>query len=251
MIFCPVGALMQQGTDFCPVSLSLRFLVGVFYFFTLIMISSYTANLASSLTTVSLHKPIESADDLASQTLIKYGVVYCGSTCSFFRDSSFDIYRRMWSFMTTPAHRDDVMMNSNAEGVEKVVEADGGYAFLMESTSIEYIVERKCGLTQIGGNLDNKGYGIAMKPGSGLKNAIDAGILRMQEGGDLYKLKMKWWKQKRGGGQCLTRINKSAVALGYDNVAGIFVVTFAGVFGAAIICIGNISINFTCFRLKP
>ena len=37
-----------------------------------------------------------------------------------------------------------------------MIEADGGYAFLMESTSIEYIVERECGLSQIGGNLDNK-----------------------------------------------------------------------------------------------
>lgn len=34
------------------------------------------------------------------------------------------------------------------------------YAFLMESASIEFLVERNCNLTQIGGLLDNKGYGI-------------------------------------------------------------------------------------------
>ena len=151
-----VGALMQQGTDFCPVSLSLRFLVGIFYFFTLILLASYTANLAASLTSETLLKPIENAKDLASQTNIKYGVVYCGSTCSFFRDSKFDTYRTMWSFMTAPENKDTVMMNSNAEGIKRVVESDGGYAFLMESTSIEYIVERKCQVTQIGGLLDNK-----------------------------------------------------------------------------------------------
>ena len=39
----------------------------------------------------------------------------------------------------------------------KVQEMDGGYAFLMESASIQYIIERNCKLTQIGGNLDNKG----------------------------------------------------------------------------------------------
>ena len=33
----------------------------------------------------------------------------------------------------------------------------------MESASIEYIVERNCNLTQIGGLLDTKGYGIATK----------------------------------------------------------------------------------------
>ena len=50
----------------------------------------------------------------------------------------------------------------------------------------------------------------------------------MQEGGDLYKLKMKWWKQKRGGGQCLKSKTSSATSLGYDNVSGIFLVTFSG-----------------------
>ena len=211
------------------------------------MIASYTANLASSLTTETLLKPIESAEDLAAQTTIKYGVVYCGSTCSFFKDSPFETYRRMWSFMTTPAHMGEVMMNSNSQGVEKVVEADGGYAFLMESTSIEYIVERECGLTQIGGNLDNKGYGMALKPGSGLKNAIDMGILKMMEAGDLYKLKIKWWKQKRGGGQCLKKTTTSATPLDYDNVSGIFLTTFSGVFAAFLVCLGK----NTDFERKP
>ena len=39
------------------------------------------------------------------------------------------------------------------------------YAFLTESSSIEYVVERKCDLTQIGGLLDSKSYGIALPPG--------------------------------------------------------------------------------------
>jgi len=44
------------------------------------------------------------------------------------------------------------------------VKGKGNYAFLMESTSIEYVVERNCELTQVGGQLDSKGYGIAMPP---------------------------------------------------------------------------------------
>ena len=41
----------------------------------------------------------------------------------------------------------------------------GQYAFLMESNSIQYQIERNCELTQIGGLLDSKGYGIAFTPG--------------------------------------------------------------------------------------
>ena len=44
--------------------------------------------------------------------------------------------------------------------------SNGQYAFMMESTSIEFFVERKCDLTQIGGMMDSKGYGIAMRQGT-------------------------------------------------------------------------------------
>ena len=46
-----------------------------------------------------------------------------------------------------------------------MLNSNGGYAFFMESTSIEYQVERNCDLSQIGGNLDSKSYGIALPQG--------------------------------------------------------------------------------------
>jgi Ligand-gated ion channel len=49
------------------------------------MISSYTANLAAFLTVERMDSPIESAEDLAKQTKIKYGAVQGGSTAVFFR----------------------------------------------------------------------------------------------------------------------------------------------------------------------
>ena len=58
---------------------------GMWWFFTLIMISSYTANLAAFLTVERMESPIESAEDLAKQSTIKYGCVGGGSTSTFFR----------------------------------------------------------------------------------------------------------------------------------------------------------------------
>ena len=55
-------------------------------------------------------------------------------------------------------------VKSNKEGVDRVFKDNGNYAFLMESTSVEFIVERKCELTKVGGLLDTKGYGIALPP---------------------------------------------------------------------------------------
>lgn len=66
-------------------SLSGRIVGGVWWFFTLIIISSYTANLAAFLTVERMVSPIESAEDLAKQTEIAYGTLDGGSTKEFFR----------------------------------------------------------------------------------------------------------------------------------------------------------------------
>lgn len=56
-----------------------------------------------------------------------------------------------------------VFVKSYEDGVKRVLEGD--YAFLMESTMLDYAVQRDCNLTQIGGLLDSKGYGIATPKG--------------------------------------------------------------------------------------
>jgi glutamate receptor, ionotropic, invertebrate len=57
----------------------------VWAFFTLILISSYTANLAAFLTVQRMQTPIENADDLSRQVEIKYGGLKGGSTENFFK----------------------------------------------------------------------------------------------------------------------------------------------------------------------
>lgn len=66
----------------------------------------------------------------------------------------------MYTYM---ANNVDLQTSSNDEGLKMAKE--GNYAFLMESSSIEYIIERNCDVTQVGGLLDDKGYGIAMRKG--------------------------------------------------------------------------------------
>lgn len=80
--------IFDRLTTSCPSlfsSLSGRIVGGVWWFFTLIIISSYTANLAAFLTVERMVSPIESAEDLAKQTEIAYGTLDAGSTKEFFR----------------------------------------------------------------------------------------------------------------------------------------------------------------------
>lgn len=61
-----------------------RIIGGAWWFVVLIMITSYTANLAAFLTIEKLLTPIESADDLVSQSEIAYGTLDSGSTQAYF-----------------------------------------------------------------------------------------------------------------------------------------------------------------------
>ena len=54
--------------DYGPRSISTRVLIGSWWFFSLIMIASYTANLAAFLTTKRLKSPIDDIEALAKQT---------------------------------------------------------------------------------------------------------------------------------------------------------------------------------------
>ncbi len=63
---------------------STRALSVVWWMFTLVLIATYTANLAAFLSVEHMELPIRSADDLSRQTTIKYGSVSNGSTQMFF-----------------------------------------------------------------------------------------------------------------------------------------------------------------------
>ncbi|XP_053782895.1 glutamate receptor 1 isoform X3 [Desmodus rotundus] len=164
-----LGAFMQQGCDISPRSLSGRIVGGVWWFFTLIIISSYTANLAAFLTVERMVSPIESAEDLAKQTEIAYGTLEAGSTKEFFRRSKIAVFEKMWTYMKSA--EPSVFVRTTEEGMIRVRKSKGKYAYLLESTMNEYIEQRKpCDTMKVGGNLDSKGYGIATPKGSALSN---------------------------------------------------------------------------------
>ncbi|XP_040296151.1 glutamate receptor 1 isoform X3 [Bufo bufo] len=222
-----LGAFMQQGCDISPRSLSGRIVGGVWWFFTLIIISSYTANLAAFLTVERMVSPIESADDLAKQTEITYGTLDSGSTKEFFKRSKIAVFEKMWTYMRSA--EPSVFVKTTEDGMNRVRKSKGKYAYLLESTMNEYIEQRKpCDTMKVGGNLDSKGYGIATPKGSALRNPVNLAVLKLNEQGLLDKLKNKWWYDKgecgSGGGDSKDKTS----ALSLSNVAGVFYILIGG-----------------------
>ncbi|CAK9188974.1 unnamed protein product, partial [Sphagnum troendelagicum] len=117
-LFFSFAAFMHQGVDLLPRSISGRVVTSAWWYFSLILVSSYTANLAAFLTVEKLVTPIETVEDLAKQTEIRYGALKGGSTMAFFNKSTLTTFKKMWNFMQQ--NKDDVFVSSNREGIEKV-----------------------------------------------------------------------------------------------------------------------------------
>ena len=75
------------------------------------------------------------------------------------KDSNYEIHQLLWNFMSS---KENVQVQSYNEGIEKVLQEDGKYALFAESTVVDYIVDRRCDLKQVGGLLNSKSYGIGL-----------------------------------------------------------------------------------------
>ncbi|XP_072018830.1 glutamate receptor ionotropic, kainate 2-like isoform X1 [Amphiura filiformis] len=227
------GGLMQQGSEVNPRAFSTRVLSGFWWFFSLILVSSYTANLAAFLTVERMVSPIKNADELAAQTAIEYGTRSGGSTYTFFSRSKIDTYQKMWDFMS---NKPSVFVDTYGDGVVRVLNTKN-YALLIESTMAEFRISQHCkNLTQIGGLLNSRGYGIGMRQGDPIRDPITDAILQLQEEDEMLTLKNKWWRK----GHCPTDDSQdNANELGLANIGGIFIVLIAGLLMGVIVAIGE------------
>ncbi|KAG9328452.1 hypothetical protein JZ751_013920 [Albula glossodonta] len=223
--------LSVSSSELMPKALSTRIIGGIWWFFTLIIISSYTANMAAFLTVERMESPVESADDLAKQTKIEYGVVKDGATMTFFKKSKVSTFEKMWAFMSSK--QNTALVKSNEEGIQRVLKSD--YALLMESTTIDYVVRRNCNLTRVGGQIDSKGYGIGTPMGSPYRDKVTIAILSILEDGRLHMLKEKWWS----GNACVDDERRETGPLGIQNLGGIFIVLAAGLVLSVFVAVGE------------
>ncbi|XP_050526853.1 glutamate receptor ionotropic, kainate 2-like isoform X2 [Daktulosphaira vitifoliae] len=158
-----LGSILCQGSDILPRAFPTRLAAAMWWFFALIMTQSYIANLTAFLTSNRMETTIKNVEDLdkkAGTDGIKYGCLKGQSTAGFFQNSNVNLYQKLWSGMEM--YGDSVMVSDNKQGVDRVKKERNHYAFFMESSSIEYEVQRNCDLAEVGYWLDNKGYGIAM-----------------------------------------------------------------------------------------
>ena len=178
------GSLVGAETVVMPRTISGRLLSGAWWFFSLILISSYTANLAAFLTVTKIETPIDSIADLAAQTKIKYGTVKNTYSSSRFRNANNEMMAKMWTFMSEVYP--DSMVDNTELGTAKVQQGD--YAFIWDSPIIRYIAMTHCDTMVVGEPYDEKGLGIGVPMGAAYRDLISDTQLTLSEEGITQKL---------------------------------------------------------------
>jgi ABC-type amino acid transport substrate-binding protein len=224
---------MQQGPDVIP-SIAGKVLVAGWFFFALVIVAAYTANLAAFLTVKSFEDPIQSLHDLAEQTKTAYGTVKNTSITEFFATSPLEIHKRMhWYLLNT----EGALVDTAQEAIDRVhYKTKGEYIFIWDEPILNYVASHKpCKSQVVGRSFIPQGYGFAMPKGMPYLYNFSLAILKMREKGIMESLSQKWLHT----GSCPTPKQSvtdvtDAEELGISDMMGAFTI-LAATLGASFI----------------
>uniref|UniRef100_A0A4W3I5I0 Glutamate receptor n=1 Tax=Callorhinchus milii TaxID=7868 RepID=A0A4W3I5I0_CALMI len=237
------GSFVQQGGEVPYTTLATRMMMGVWWLFALIVISSYTANLAAFLTINRIETSIQSLQDLSKQTDIPYGTVMESAVYEHIRVKGMNPFERdnMYSQMWRMINRGNGTENSVKDSQEGIRRVKGGhYAFVWDVAVLEYVALNSpdCSFFTIGNTLADRGYGIALQHGSPYRDIFTQRILELLQSGEIDLLKHKWWPRTT---QCdiysSYKAQQRSSALDLASFAGVFCILAAGIILACVIAI--------------
>ncbi|XP_039762086.1 glutamate receptor 3 [Pararge aegeria] len=241
-----------QGGGEAPKALSGRTLVAAYWLFVVLMLATFTANLAAFLTVERMQTPVASLEQLARQSRINYTVVESSTIHQYFINMKFaeDTLYRVWKEITLNATSDQaqyrvwdypireqyghILLAINASGpvpdaitgfqqVNEHSEAD--FAFIHDSAEIKYEITRNCNLTEVGEVFAEQPYAIAVQQGSRLQEDLSRTLLDLQKERFLEQLSSKYWNETARQA-CPDADESEGITL--ESLGGVFIATLFG-----------------------
>ncbi|XP_054279381.1 uncharacterized protein LOC128997746 [Macrosteles quadrilineatus] len=241
-----------QGGGETPKALSGRTLVAAYWLFVVLMLATFTANLAAFLTVERMQAPVQSLEQLSRQSRINYTVVANSDTHSYFRNMKHaeDTLYRVWKEITLNASSEQSQYRvwdypikeqyghilqaiektgpvpDAATGFAKVNEHESGwFALIHDAAEIRYEVYRNCNLSEIGEPFAEQPYAVAVQQGSQLNEEISRKILDLQKERYFESLSAKYWNTS-GKGSCFNSDDNEGITL--ESLGGVFIATLFG-----------------------
>ncbi|KAF2898653.1 hypothetical protein ILUMI_07524 [Ignelater luminosus] len=240
-----------QGGGEPPKSLSSRVLVTSYWLFAVLMLATFTANLAAFLTVSRMQAPVQSLEQLAQQTRINYTVVNNSDIHEYFLNMKYaeDTIHRMWKELALNASIDETLYRvwdypvreqyysillginkaqpvANAsEGFRIVNERlDGDFAFIHDSSEIKYEISRNCNFTEVGEVFAEKPYAIAVQQGSHLTDLLSKTVVDLTVDRVIAELHAKYWNNSARG-NC---DDDDSEGISLESLGGVFIGTVFG-----------------------
>ncbi|CAG0889110.1 unnamed protein product, partial [Darwinula stevensoni] len=197
--------LLLRGNQEMPQALSTRLLTGIWWCFSLLILVLYSTVVAKEFTTAHYRPKVTSWKDLAD------GVVNFGASkrdaLQYFKNSKIPEYQKIGDFLAShPAFS----TSGISEGLLRVLQNPGTYAYLMETASAEYLAA----LVVLGPEFH--------------RNELSKGILQVQEQGALHAIYRKYWKDRSKCPDTTKLFDQPQLDL--PHLGGIFVALGIGIF---------------------
>ncbi|XP_026814788.1 ionotropic receptor 25a [Rhopalosiphum maidis] len=247
-----------QGGGETPKAISGRVLVAAYWVFVVLMLATFTANLAAFLTVERMQTPVQSLQQLARQSRINYSVVDGSDAHQFFRnmkmaeDILYNVWKeialnqtnnrkdfRVWDYpikeeygqILAAIERTGTVPNRTV-GYQMVLDNEQGeFALIHDSSDIEYEVYNNCNLTEVGEIFAERPYSIAVQQGSLIQEEISRKILDLQKDRFFELLNAKYWNASKISA-CPNSDDSEGITL--ESLGGVFIATLVGLLIALI-----------------
>ena len=208
-IWFAVGTIMGYGADFHVQTAAGRLFTVGLYMLSLVLVASYTANLASDLTISKSRNSISGINDLRN------GKVPFGRIGVRVGTSGEDFYLREIS----GGVRNFFPLKSRQEAIDNLLSGAIDVSY-MDTGPAEYITNTVyCNLTLIGEGFNQGALGIVVPKQWQYLQDLDVNILSLRESGVLDELKRKWFQAK----QC-PQSTETSSAMGIESMVGLFLI---------------------------
>ncbi|XP_060076090.1 ionotropic receptor 25a-like [Ylistrum balloti] len=192
-----------------------------FWLLSFILLSAFTANLASFMTVYRMDEiQVSTISDLVNKKDVKYSVVWGSDEMVYFEnmmktEEAFhdlwkssnlypdyqqyafneivwdypvrDTFTKIWESMTKTG-----FFNSTSEALRRV--AEGNFILLSKTDTVKYLVSHNCDVKSLGSPMGYHPVGFALKKDSSLLSTMSNSFMKIQQSSDVEGLKRKWWE---------------------------------------------------------
>ncbi|KAI8437578.1 hypothetical protein MSG28_011864 [Choristoneura fumiferana] len=224
------GVLLNSGIgEGTPRSFSARVLGMVWAGFAMIIVASYTANLAAFLVLERPKTKLTGINDARLRNTME------NLTCATVKGSGVDMYFRRQVELSNMYRTMEANNYDNAEQAIQDVKNGKLMAFIWDSSRLEFEAAQDCELVTAGELFGRSGYGVGLQKGSPWADWVTLAILDFHESGIMESLDNNWIL--RNNLLNCEENEKTPNTLGLKNMAGVFILVLAGIIGGIVLIV--------------